>query len=292
MTEELASEAVPARTQDTGRDLILRRAESGEISPDEAEAEAEAKSAGPLAIKLPFERHNPLEESYWTLAMALAWLVWGEPERVLQYSNDYRFRSRMWVKSGEGHRLQRPPYATVTNVIHDAADADPASEVFDLQKLLWRAFEQGESVVTGIRPHDADRERVPIPKEAWADLSPVFVDRGHEDGVCSHEGDLRYDKVYVAREDILRLRRECEYSSRPKQTVADQSACTQWLVELFKSSPGKPTKKNAELFEEAKTINKWPRLGSKQFDRAKAEANLIVGPATAWNRGGRPPKKT
>lgn len=80
------------------RDQILDRASSGEITPDEAEAEAEAARLGlrPFAHKPEPAEFNPMSQPWWTLGMAAAWIIWRTPTAVRHVWSEYRREVTAW----------------------------------------------------------------------------------------------------------------------------------------------------------------------------------------------------
>lgn len=189
---------------------ILLSAELGEIGPEEAEKEAELIGAGPLADGPSYSDGHPETELYWTLPMTLAWLIWRTPEKVSEYSNEFRFRRRIWVEHSpmipgqlwhdptrRGWRLQRQTPVSFEDA-GAAGKRDFGDErITELRNDLWRRLQQGALAANGVPADRPKSDRVQIPKAAWIDLSPIYQCPGHEDGVCSHLGELRYDDVRI-----------------------------------------------------------------------------------------------
>ena len=71
------------------RDEILRRAMDGELTPEQAEAEAERLGLLPLSREPDKAHYDPMREPWWTLAMAAAWIIWRTPDAVREVWPDY-----------------------------------------------------------------------------------------------------------------------------------------------------------------------------------------------------------
>jgi hypothetical protein len=72
------------------RDSLIKKALRGAISPATAEAEAKRLKLGPLARKPKESAFDPVSEPWWTLPMAMAWIVWRRPRPVLAFWDKYR----------------------------------------------------------------------------------------------------------------------------------------------------------------------------------------------------------
>jgi hypothetical protein len=81
----------------TLRDKILSKARYGEITPQQAEAEAAANGLPPLEQKPPLPAFDPLNESHWSLVMAIAWIVWRDIDAVRDQNAEFRKRCTRWV---------------------------------------------------------------------------------------------------------------------------------------------------------------------------------------------------
>jgi hypothetical protein len=189
------------------RDEILRRAQEGELTPNEAEAEARKARVRPFAEEAPVVDFDPRREVFWTLAMALAWGIWRDPAKVREYWNDYRRQGWVWRPQDspacKGWSLERPKYASLYDVWHDAARSGEAKCLAtEVQDELWKALSSGKIRATGIPGGEA---RISIPAYEWIDLSPLYWVSGHEDGVFSHSGAVRYEVVRITQKDIVAL---------------------------------------------------------------------------------------
>lgn len=274
------------------RDEILHRAHIGELRPEEAEAEAQKAGVGPLATDPSPDQFDPMKEPYWTLAMALAWIIWKEPNKVRSYWNDYR--RECWVWREREHRV--PPDGQVQRGSHleqeklvslhdvwkrEAAVSERGDETASTALAeFWKALETGALRASGIRYGKELRHEIP-PFE-WIDLSSVDYAEGRQEAVFSNTGALRFEAVRVARTDV-----EAIWPAPPSSAKAAKD-CKAFLIEKMKASPTKRTLTNKQLWNEARA--EFPRLSKRQYYTARAQA-IVQAEAPAWAHGGAPKRK-
>ena len=87
MTKELEGKA---------RDQLFEDLFCGQLTPQQAEARAQECGLQPLKPKLDPALYDPMEEPDWTLAMARAWIAWGELDLVREVSPRWRQDSHIW----------------------------------------------------------------------------------------------------------------------------------------------------------------------------------------------------
>jgi hypothetical protein len=262
------------------RDEILRRAQEGELTPQEAEAEAQKAGVGPLAKEAPVADFDPMGEVFWTLAMALAWGIWRDPAKVREYWNDFRRRIWVWMpqdsKVDKCWSLERPKYVSLHDVWRDAARSGKEKPfATEVQDELWKALSSGKIPATGI---PGGEPRISIPTYEWIDLSPLDWVSGHEEGVFSHSGGaVRYEAVRIIQKDLLAL-----WPAPPPKAKAGND-CRGFLVEKFSASPSIRLQSKAQLWEEVRT--KFRGLSKRQFERAREQA-IEETKAYAWRGAG------
>src|SRR5215510_3382248 len=148
----------------TVRDDLIFKVGRGELTPDEAEAEAKRQGLGPLSQAPDPETFNPMGEAWWTLPMALAWIAWRTPKHVCWFWDSYRkqcldWHVRRWCIGPpgpvyDGHFLEQRRLATVTLLL--LADAthgslpDGAISIKEAKHKLWQALSEGRFEATGI----------------------------------------------------------------------------------------------------------------------------------------------
>ena len=85
----------------------------GEITPEEAEAEAERQGFGPLGTKPNPIDFDPSRIPDWSLPMALAWIAWRTTDAVREHCADYREKCLLWfpgswnVPTNDGKEFKR-----------------------------------------------------------------------------------------------------------------------------------------------------------------------------------------
>jgi hypothetical protein len=170
------------------RQSLIRKARCGEISSDDAEAEAKRLGLGPLARKSKEADFDPMSEPWWTLPMAMAWIVWRRLRVVLVFWDKYRLECWDWRSLQHHaepdartvyHLVQRRP-ATLGMLLRLERDLEArAEEDFVKGQMscetaraeLWRALQEGTLQATGIN-FDSGR-RVRIPDLEWHDLESI-----------------------------------------------------------------------------------------------------------------------
>jgi hypothetical protein len=275
--------------QPDARDDILHRAQIGELTPDQAEAEAGKAGIGPLAEEPPLPQFDPMEEPHWTLAMALAWVIWTDPDRVRSYWNDYRRKCWVWRyrenrvppdgQIQKGWHLEQEKPVSLHDVWTCESSRSPSDDKATSEALdaLLKAFQAGKLVATGIPYRQEHRQQ--IQPHEWIDLSSIDYADGREEAVFSHTGVLRFEAVRVARADVQAI-----WPSPPSSAKAARD-CKAFLIEKMRASPNKRLQSDADLFAEATA--KFPRLSERGYRAARSEA-IKETKANAWKKAGRP----
>lgn len=226
------------------RDDLISRARYGEITPEQAEAEALANGLEPFACKPALPAFDPMHETRWTITMAIAWIAWRDLELVRE--NYPGIRSEWWywifrewnepIDGGTsfarraGWFLETRPEATavwlsLSEAVMEPGDELPASyqmKASEAKKVLWRSLSQGDLTAEALNEQGRPTD---IPAREWSYLK-LFED-GKRDV-------LRYDaldraepftKVKLKRDDLMRLWPEVQVAA-----VIDGDAAT-WQIE-------------------------------------------------------------
>jgi hypothetical protein len=204
----------------SARDLLIHQVQYGEISPEQAEAEAARLGLAPLASKPDRASFNPMDETWWSLVMATAWIAWRSPERILEFYDPYRtecwdWHFRKWRVGFDGpvhagYFLEQRRPATLT-MIAFFENYDRASGIWpadaigirDAKAQLWKALGEAAVRATGIDRHTG--ERMPIPDYAWHDFED-FDEDGRVVVHQRHQTGLRktgFTDVVLRREAVL-----------------------------------------------------------------------------------------
>ena len=159
------------------RDRLLDQVSLGEMSPQEAEDEAKEKGVGPFAVRPDPALHDPLKKPFWTLAMALAWIVYRDPSQVMEWDNEFRGNWMEWRPLGPGHQLR--PVTLVDGKRFEewgAISADPDqtpdglfSAIATAKAELWSALLEGKITAEAIPA--GERRRASVQAYEWQDMT-------------------------------------------------------------------------------------------------------------------------
>jgi hypothetical protein len=169
------------------RDQLSDRAKYGEITGDEADAEAIRLGLGSLSRRPGPEEFRPEALTHWTLPMAVAWIAFLDLDEVREWSAPYRADCREWLwqrwRVGfegpihEGWHLEarsKPTLALLglSATYDNVAKGKPLSMSIDeAREALWIALREGFFPATGIDTETG--RRVEIPALEWRELVPV-----------------------------------------------------------------------------------------------------------------------
>src|SRR5215468_8028562 len=76
---------------------LIDRANKGQISNEEAEAQANAAGLGSLATAPDYSKFDPMAQSRWTFVMAIAWIASRDMKLVAEQQEDLRKDWTHWV---------------------------------------------------------------------------------------------------------------------------------------------------------------------------------------------------
>lgn len=225
------------------RDKIIDRALGGEITPDEAESEAERLGLRPLAQTPDPAEFNPMSEPWWSLGMAAAWIIWRTPSAVRRVWSDYRRQVIEWRgpfyyrRSESGYGYEQP--VALGDDGKPSEKSVPGSEIirrYGLVKLsplslfdvlaragsrypedgkviiegpaakneLWRQLQLGDLGAEGI-PADSNERRT-IRDAEWVDLDYFDQPGWLSDAVgVILEKKERYRFVRIRSEEVTRV---------------------------------------------------------------------------------------
>jgi hypothetical protein len=248
------------------RESLIRKARCGEISSHAAEAEAKRLGLEPLARKPKESDFDPMSEPRWSLAMAMAWIVWRRPRLVLAFWDKYRLECWDWHSHHVEtyarrvyHLVQRRP-ATLGMLESDSEVR--AEETFVKNQMsretakaaLWRALQEGTLQATGIN-FDTGR-RVLIPDLEWHDLE--YFEEDGRDVFRAHNIAARSVKRTLNRGTADKL------IAQLLQGRGDVDACSQPPAYGYANV----------LFNRTEAITIWPPLehGSTSGTRGRLDA--------------------
>jgi hypothetical protein len=198
------------------RDQLFERAKHGEISGDEADAEAIRLGLGSLSSRPGSDAFRPENETHWTLPMAVAWIAYLDLDEVREWSAPFRAECWHWIwqrwRVGfdgpvhEGwHLEQRSTPSLALLSIGEAVDvadgeAPKAMSIKQAREALWLALREGFFAASGIESQTG--RRVEIPALEWHELVPV-LGKGEQDEVRHGLLGQGYSNVLLPSASIL-----------------------------------------------------------------------------------------
>ena len=211
----------------TERDRLLDHVREGKVSPQQAELIASARGLGPLACRPSADEFNPLGEVWWTLPMAIAWIMWREPGKVREQFDVYRKECWSWVsrpwrtfggKLLDGHVLlqersaQLLPLSISAGGLLSSMFPDGRLVEFDsATRELWHALQ--DQRIDGYGQSPAAGRQAPIPAHEWANLH--WHERDDEEPVylAQHSRGRDYERIRLRSRDLIDLWPPCWRSS-------------------------------------------------------------------------------
>jgi hypothetical protein len=183
-------------SQQDQRDKLLERAKYGEISGEEADAEAAQLGLGKLSCEPGPNEFSPEDQTQWTLPMAVAWIAYRELEVVREWSAPYRAKCYDWHwqrwRTGidgpihEGWHLEQRSKPTLSLLAIGAAldgvdeGRPPVMSIGGARDALWVALREGFFTASGVNLKTGRREE--IDALDWNELVAV-EGRGERDEV-------------------------------------------------------------------------------------------------------------
>src|SRR5215470_6868172 len=168
------------------RDRLISLVRYGKVTPQVAEAEAAARGWPPFELMPAFGTLDPLEETRWTIVMAVAWIAWRDIELTRSQSAEFRSECTHWIfrewnqpiKNGTvftrraGWFLETWSKPTTVRLafLEDILNAKgelPSTRKMSVraaEKELWRALSEGRLTAEGM---DISGKPVDIPEREW-----------------------------------------------------------------------------------------------------------------------------
>jgi len=81
----------------TRRDELISLARHGKVTPEEAEAEAQANGFEPFEHRPELPAFDPMHEPWWTIAMAVAWIARRNLKQVRENCAGFRKECTHWI---------------------------------------------------------------------------------------------------------------------------------------------------------------------------------------------------
>jgi hypothetical protein len=159
------------------RDILIDRVRRGELTPEDAEQEAERHGFGPLATKPPLTEFDPDKMHWWSLPMAVAWIAWRNSAIVRDHCAEFAKQCLYWTSQSwnvpinngtefariEGHELKELGRPTVCRLALAEA-LPPIMTVAEAEKQLFAELAAGRIIAIA---KDATGNVVEIPQREW-----------------------------------------------------------------------------------------------------------------------------
>lgn len=272
------------------RQNLFAHLAAGMMTPDEAEAEAERLSVGPLNPMPDIADFDPMKEARWSFPMALAWIVWRDRDMVREYWPKWLDQKYHWRKFEE--RQNGTDRSTHTHHLvprlHDTAlldalrvdvsllsNGDHAMEAEQANAELFIALTEGRLDPDGIDLSSG--RRTPIAQAEFRDLQLL------SDGQAEYLGVGLSQRLY----DDPTLKRSCVVQRWPAKDHDPESQCKSWLIKEMQKSPTDPPMPRGDY--EAQAKEKFG-VGRVIFDRAWRAALNETG--SEWTKPGPRPRKS
>jgi hypothetical protein len=218
---------------DERRHALLEQVLCGRISPQDAENKANELGLGGFSGYSDPCSFSIMEEDVWTIDMALAWIVWRTPKKVVEHWSAYRRTCWGWqalyqmseapdgrrLPSISGYRLVQLPHQSVfaehplqSLLIFDQNDALAVTKKLSrvaAEKALRRALIDSQLVASAVDCES--RKTVSIPAREWPRIHYSGTWEGTEllvpdsDFFDPEEVETAYRSVTLLRKDLLRL---------------------------------------------------------------------------------------
>lgn len=208
---------------------MLHAALLGLLDADAAEGLAATLNCGPLANQSDISKFDPRDDAYWSLPMAMAWMMSRDWKTTARQKADFRAADEHWYCQanvglpkdgrlngyviGKSWQLRNLRPATIgrlllENNLEVAQSLPPAGGMTapEAKGALWRALQERRLIASG-RQNGA---REPIPAYRWQDLLPFQDQLDSPERLREGSHGPRWDDVTVARDDVLR-----EWPARP-----------------------------------------------------------------------------
>jgi len=207
------------------RQSILERFRRDEITREEADAEARACGFASLEARPDPSEFDPLAEPFWTVPMALAWIIYGSADSVRELMESYRAGCLVWRHTGDwpadgelstGWRKERkeifellpPERMDIFDVTNNASRKEDQNSLAKTGPIareeFWRAMELRTLIAEGIATGQTSHK--PIRDAEWETFSWQPDPSIPEDALAGWwEKEPRYRRVFVRSADVIKL---------------------------------------------------------------------------------------
>ena len=270
------------------RDDILDKAQTGEITIEQAEAEAVQLGLMPLARIPDPKTFKIMEHPFWTVPMAIAWIAYRTPEAATEWCDYYRQECWQWVyrnfrdvdgtKKG-GYTLERWPRATLDRLIfsenYDRLNSkrQPFIPVKKALVSLWQELLKGTLKATHLNQSTGDREV--ISAKSWSDLKCSDSD-GFKIVSSLFGINTIYENVILSMDKIIHIWPEIEPNLKQYSLPSLMKPEGGGYMPLFCAAQWIVTKGGTVEFDPAEN-EKWHNSFSELLARISANDISVTG---------------
>jgi len=283
-----------AQSRSTMRDDLIERVRRGEMTTEDAERRATELGLTPLISSPNQNDFDPLAEPFWSIPMALAWIMTRDANSVLEMWDRWRAEKEFWswsrwqVPGGpiyEGHWIKTSGPAGLINLSMASAVWQTEGKLvisrMDATAELLKALQAGTIGATGIPTVGAPRTL--ISAYHWRDLD--LYEEKDRIVVRTNRGlGTGYDDLAVA-SNVVQMQWRA-VSNRIKATVRGETAAISALVVKLKADKNLRRDEAKAYCKSAHSVSSRG-FQSRVWPQARASAGLPkIAPA------GRKPKSS
>jgi hypothetical protein len=282
----------------TRKDVIAFVLE-GDWTPKRAEAWANQQGLAPFEGPPSSADFAPEHEEYWTLLMALTWIVYREMSKVREVWPRFIKTCKYWSEDRDpnGKQFWRLSPGGCNFDFYDFPNyiVEPLKAVNDFRRKL----ESGALAASGV----SAGKRRKIETREWVDLQFIEIDSARTNMDCDLYSSTdtlgfalfpTFSKVLVSAKDVLAaypaaddirasaglsLRPTADSPRRKRASPTKLEAAAEALKRIFPT--GRPTLNRGELIQELR--DKAPAIGSVS-DRTMTRAIALAWPTAKPNR--------
>lgn len=284
-TQAIQEQWEAAQKQFDAMNEIYERVRTRQITREQAEEEAKALGVGPLAKTPDPSKFEPMLEEFWTLPMAVAWIIFQDaaapaPVDAVRWAWDayregvsyFRFDER----TGDILRDQNPATIDDVDMYRLLATPRPSFNGAAATALMWRALKSGEVHGWGIE--SASGKQVLISAAQWLVLKSYNRDNLP---MAVRGGGFEYLDVRVPRVEVLRFFKPVA-ETQGARTNAKRSARA-LLRRIIQENLDNPIAPKAQLLAALRGL--YPALSKNDFERVFRE-ETAGEERQAWRVGG------
>jgi hypothetical protein len=270
----------------TEREQILTKVRLGKLQPEEAEELARSKGLEPFAKRPDHRVHDPFKKPYWSLAMTLAWIVYRDTKKVMEWDNEFRRGWLEWRPQGSGHEIDPVKFADGKRFEEWGAFPDNLgkppqkrqSDIDNAKAELWAKLRDGTLTASGLSM--AQGKRISIGSESWIELvNHRTPDTGSREAfvLSSDRRKVLFWEVRLPSKKVL------GFWPKPRPRLA---LSVSMLKKEIENWPGgeKPTKselevwRNEEGYSRARFREIYAKLPQKyRFDVGESRSRKLAG---------------